>query len=69
MDLREEDYRCETIMNNGKLTYANDYAMIKIDHKQGKLREDVEYLRFKSIGEIDNGSNIFLSGFPDFSLK
>lgn len=69
MELRNEDFRCETIMNHGKLAYANDYAMIKIGQKQEKIKGEVEYLQFKSIGDVEKGTSIFLLGFPDFSLK
>ena len=68
MDLREGDYRCETIINNGKMIYAHDYALIRIDQRQRKIIDYGEFLQFKFSGEIDKGTSIFLSGFPDFSL-
>lgn len=68
MDLTEDDYRCEVVVKNGKTTYGQDYAVVKIGKRQAKINSD-EFLQFQNIGDIDKGTNIYLSGFPNFSLK
>lgn len=68
MNLTEDDYRCEVVVKNGKTTYGQDFAVVKIAQRQEKIN-CVEYLQFQNSGDIEKTTNIYLSGFPDFSLK